>query len=413
MDTIRYRISKNKKKNIKFNRLLDNTIPRIPYFDLKLTDRNMVTCHNGQRKLLFTEIEFLSIVAKEHKLSDCLVLYIGAAEGYHIPILHRMFPDVKFLLIDPRDFYAKLYEQPDVYTIINEFYTDDITDRVLKIANGRKILFISDIRVETTEENILNDIFNQQKWLILLDAEYYMLKFRLPYIDDKGAYLNKEFDSSMVKNKIVTIKKKKKEDEIELLNGDIYIQLYPPSRSSETRLIGKKKNNKFEITTYSISDYDEKLNYYNNFIRNSPNYFKESEKVKYHLLGYDDGYDSVGEYYIMYHYILNYLKKEPSFNHIIELLYEMNVDMYNIGVKYILYCLFNKVVLPEQKELYQDEIKDLPKILNYQMKYIKKSNILTDYQKKKMIKIVLMSTRILGYGDRGFYFKFKPKISIK
>jgi hypothetical protein len=51
-------------------------------------------CHNGQRKLLLTEIEFLSKSPK-------LVIYAGSAPNEHMPILLDMFPEHKFLLIDP------------------------------------------------------------------------------------------------------------------------------------------------------------------------------------------------------------------------------------------------------------------------------------------------------------------------
>lgn len=51
-------------------------------------------CHNGQRKLLLTEIEFFS-------KSPNFIIYIGSAPNEHMPILLEMFPTYKFLLIDP------------------------------------------------------------------------------------------------------------------------------------------------------------------------------------------------------------------------------------------------------------------------------------------------------------------------
>lgn len=412
---IKYRVSKTKNKLFKFNRLLNDKVPKKEYYSLKNSELNLVSCHLGQRKLLFSEIEFLSIVAKDNNLSDYLVVYIGAAAGYHFPVLHRMFPEVKFLLIDPAPFYPKLRDKPDVYIIINDFFTDDTIKQVLKIANGKKILFISDIRVEPEESKVIKDMHNQQLWLIELDAEYYMLKFRMPYIQKDGTYINENFDISKYKNKFEKIKIKNENDEFQSLTGDIYIQIYPPRRSSETRLIGcKNKNGKYELTTFNITDYDQMLNYYNHFIRNSPNYFEDSQNMKNHLLGYDDGYDNVGEYNIMYYYIKNYLKKEPSLKKIVNLLYDMNVEMFDIHRKYILDCLFTRGLEKDQENRFYEEIMSMPTILNEQLKIIKQSNILTEYQKKKMIKIVWKSTPILGYdNNKGFYFKRNPKMLVR
>jgi hypothetical protein len=412
---IKYRVSKTKNQLLKFNRLLNENIPKKEYYSLKNNELNLVSCHLGQRKLLLSEIEFLSIVAKNNNLNNYLVVYIGAAAGYHFPVLHKLFPEVKFLLIDPNPFYSKLREQPDVYIIINDYFTDDSIKQVLKIAKGKKILLISDIRVEPEESKVIKDMHNQQKWLINMDAEYYMLKFRMPYIQRDGTYINEDFDISEFKDKFDKIKIKKQNDEFQSLSGDLYIQLYPPRRSSETRLIGSKnKNGKYELTTFNITDYDQRLNYYNHFIRNSPNYFEDSQKLKEHLLGYDDGYDVVGEYYIMHHYVKYYLKKEPSLKKIINLLYEMNVIMFDIHRKYILDCLFTRGLEKDQENRFNEEIMSMPAILNYQIQLIKKSTILSEYQNKKMIKIVWKSTPILNYNnDKGFSFKRNPKMLIR
>ena len=51
-------------------------------------------CHHGQRKLLLTEIQFMT-------RSPNLIIYAGSAPNEHMSILLDMFPDNKFLLIDP------------------------------------------------------------------------------------------------------------------------------------------------------------------------------------------------------------------------------------------------------------------------------------------------------------------------
>lgn len=77
-----------------------------PYFVCRLNtvQRKLKQfCHHGQRKLLIGEILHLSSILKS--FDDCaLVIYAGAAGGNHLPILGHLFPNVKFICIDPNEF---------------------------------------------------------------------------------------------------------------------------------------------------------------------------------------------------------------------------------------------------------------------------------------------------------------------
>lgn len=53
-------------------------------------------CHSGQRKLLLTEIQFITKFG-----GTPLLIYAGSAPCEHISVLLEMYPDLKFLLIDP------------------------------------------------------------------------------------------------------------------------------------------------------------------------------------------------------------------------------------------------------------------------------------------------------------------------
>eukprot|EP00906_Rhabdomonas_costata_P032463 RCo045732 len=75
--------------------------------------------HWGQAKLLLSEMDFLSLHAKD----NTLVVYAGAAPGLHIPYLAKLFPEVQFELIDPARFDAE--EKPGVKIhVVNEKFTD-------------------------------------------------------------------------------------------------------------------------------------------------------------------------------------------------------------------------------------------------------------------------------------------------
>ena len=63
--------------------------------------------HWGQRKLLLSEIEFLTLIGR-NDLRGATVVYARAGPGTHIPQLTRMFPQVHFILVDPAPFAREL-----------------------------------------------------------------------------------------------------------------------------------------------------------------------------------------------------------------------------------------------------------------------------------------------------------------
>lgn len=65
--------------------------------------------HNGQRKLFLTEVQFLTEVMMNkspgvNTRRQINVVYAGAAPGNHDYILAGIFPNIKFILVDPRCF---------------------------------------------------------------------------------------------------------------------------------------------------------------------------------------------------------------------------------------------------------------------------------------------------------------------
>jgi len=255
--------------------------------------------HWGQRKLLLSEIEFLT----KYGMDDCIVIYIGAAPGSHTyeltKMFHTIYPNMSYILIDPAPFNKKLTEisslkeyeriekkEPNI-TIINEYFTEElITDLKNNYINGKNILFISDIRRgdiqtddnDTIEEDIKKDMELQKLGVITLNPEHSMLKFRLPW--EKGT--------------------------TNYLDGDIYLQTWAPVNSTETRLyISKNYNNEgtyFNMKNYDNTEYEELLCFYNRIARPS---FYYHQCYDWKDTGYDYCYDCVSEVYI----ISCYLKK--------------------------------------------------------------------------------------------------------
>lgn len=98
-------------------------------------------CHNGQRKLLLTEIEFFS-------KSPNFIIYIGSAPNEHMPILLEMFPTYKFLLIDPN---YHTFDSDYKYVYMN---VDVISQRTLK--NVKRDLDGRDTRRYNNAKRLLN-----------------------------------------------------------------------------------------------------------------------------------------------------------------------------------------------------------------------------------------------------------------
>lgn len=75
--------------------------------------------HWGQRKLMLSEVEFLTRFAEP----NIICVYAGAAPGTHIAFLSELFPEVTFVLVDPSDFSVR--PTPRIQ-IRQEFMTDTV-----------------------------------------------------------------------------------------------------------------------------------------------------------------------------------------------------------------------------------------------------------------------------------------------
>ena len=122
--------------------------------------------HFGQRKLLITEIMFLTL--KAHPKKEYTIIYAGAASNSKYPVLYELFKMCRFILIDPNPFSKNvtmtehIYFPPRTATeliinqiktnpqlrtfVINDLCTIDLISALAKLPDN--ILFISDIRTK-------------------------------------------------------------------------------------------------------------------------------------------------------------------------------------------------------------------------------------------------------------------------
>lgn len=337
---IKYNFTEDRKAH--FFRSIDK-LERIPWDNSEQTN---ITCHWGQRKLFYTEVEFLTIASQHMNIDkeECLIVSIGAANGAHTALYKDLFPNTQFLMYDPAKFAIQQDSQFIIKTDKDGFFTDDTIQDVIRIANGRKILYICDIRMETDELSIWENMKQQQRWGIQLGVEMMMLKMRLPFTTD--VTIDHDFSYSLdgIADKVVVQDmNNKKWNNLLYLDGGIFIQIHAPVRSTETRLItGKIKymnskasdtnGEKYALKYYDSIEYEEKMNHFNLHERNYTYSYKKSDDIKNHLLGFWNNYDTTGEYYICNEYLTKYKKQQYNHGAVIKLLHKINVFMHNRNI---------------------------------------------------------------------------------
>jgi len=260
-----------------FSRTLNDTDERKEYVarEKKVTD----FMHHGQRKLLMSEIEF--ITTEYHKFKPNgkkILLYIGASTGQtsvHTYTLAKLFPEIEFHLWDNNKklpdklkFYKKLYKfknDKGVDIGLNAVdipvgsYGDKVKARIkifkrwfsdedTKYYKNKNVLLVSDLRnpdIKDTSDSqksnqlILDDLKLQSDFFIDIKPVSALFKFRLPWDNNKTKYLD----------------------------GDIYLQAWETLRSTETRLIPKgwegKKSGEPKMKEYDDLIYEQQMFYFN------------------------------------------------------------------------------------------------------------------------------------------------------
>ena len=210
--------------------------------------------HWGQLKLFLTELQFLVEYWDNDSVPDPIIVYAGAAHGYHIPILADLFPDIReWHLYDPRNFGIR---ETDKIKIYQQYFTDEDAD--YWSSQEDNILFISDIREDSfvtlsddkdLELSIKYDMDLQKKWVLIIDPIAASLKFRLPY-------------SHVMAEKTM-----------EYLDGDVLLQSFSGPTSTETRLVPfRDEEGNYLLKDYHPLHYEKALFYHNSVTRTSKIY---------------------------------------------------------------------------------------------------------------------------------------------
>lgn len=207
--------------------------------------------HWGQRKLHMSEMDFFTTYTNRNDAYT--VVYAGAANGQHIPLLLKLFPNLDFHLYDPAPFSPVVLEHPSLKINLYKdsvlpvgFFTDEIA---AKYTNVKNLLFICDIRLAPSmkktdpeyaqqfEKKVDYDMNIQKNWVDIMKPEFSILKMRIPY------HIKEDY---------------------EYLDGDVRFQIWAPVASTETRLIVKKGS---FSKKYIPEIYENQCAYFNNQMR--------------------------------------------------------------------------------------------------------------------------------------------------
>ena len=364
-------------------KIILNTIPiyvndllGVTIYDHELLDWQP-KCHWGQKKLLLSEIQFFTRICKTLKiknLKDFAVVYVGSAGGHHLPILYDMFPDLLWLLYDPAPFSKEVMQHPTINKsvfVFNMFFTDETIKHVNNNCKNRKILFISDIRVEAKEVKIIKDMRDQAHWGMELNSPFMLLKFRLPYEDLDEIPKNNEqlnLNKNMLNNPSFSTNKDKY---MVYLKGDIYLQIFPPPYSGELRLFVEQKNNKYDLEEYNYLEIEKKLFKYNyhfrlDFICHNTEEICKNIPLKYINLipGYDTSIECLMEYIIIKEYYEYFYNINDDIK-LIHKMYDMNFLLEKLTGRNFLNCSYDTILkyyLRSDKNIKLKYWKDIIKI---------------------------------------------------
>lgn len=442
----------------KFSRVIKMTDTIMPYMEEKKEDKWKVfddkaipvftNCHWGALKLFYSELEFMVHISKHIDINECLVLYVGAQPGFRLKHLYikHFFPKMHMLLYDPLEFDIEEDEQIIIKTGAAGWFTDESINEVLEIANGRKIIYITDIRLSdddayTKESLIHDDIQKQQRWGIMMSAEFMLLKFRMFFYqkDPKEVDFIDNTIPEEYKDKIIFKKnedKHKSKDKWLLhLDGTIFTQIYSPQRSTESRLFVKKikyyknankyskeEQEKYKMKYYDNIRYEGIFNYFNIIRRNQKWEYKKSKKLCKYIPGFTTSYSSASEYYI----IRKYLKSQnikSTFKKILEKILLVHTFLGNRYNNNLIMCgllknykhdseseIYHLFGYEYEKDMFVNKIKKIIekniKTSNKQLQKLIKTKNISEEQKKEYINSIKRKNRF-------YYIDNNNKIIIK
>lgn len=243
---------------------------------------NIMILHHGQRKLAYTEIQCLTHFLQS-PTDVATIVYAGAAPCTHLPILLKLFPNTIWHLYDPAPFDFNLKQYHNVHTN-RAFFTHDVA----KIWRNNCDIFISDIRLNTSESQIKNEMQWQMEWAQIIEPKLgSMVKYRPPYT------------IPMQPN-----------DPFNYMDGYINMQTRAPPFSTEARLISSNEQIRGKLVEHDPVHYEDFCYQYNmRRIWQTIDFDENDELIK--IDGYDRCHDCAMEVLIWKEFKIKYRIDTP------------------------------------------------------------------------------------------------------
>jgi len=267
---------------------------RRKYENIKINNK-----HDGQRKLLLSEVQFLA----EH--NGRVVVYAGAAPSVKGAFLASLFPNRTFVLVDPNRFNIAPYgnvsvvnarriqdvnfQQPGIF-IINSLMTEDIAKFVVGMVGSNDLLFISDIRTtindgvassnnEPTTTDIVWNMAQMAIWMKIMTPNASLIKFRLPF-DSNGQLNNPTVAADVEKAKklgldlgpVMTGAR------LRYFEGKLNLQAWAPASSAETRLVITRDGLNRIVDYPLLNDYEDAMFFYNSVQRQAKDIYNSDAR---------------------------------------------------------------------------------------------------------------------------------------
>ena len=220
----------NPENSVIINELLTTKHNALQYLDdiehtkERQEDTNLIrtTIHVGQLKLLLSELEFLTEVLDDNK-ANATVIYAGSAPSNKIYYLSTLYPNVKFILVDPNEHFIMFedgnhYESKKSDMVIyldtkNKNNKYGVKKHVVNLYNGKvekknkrevdvnfkeyytnkekKNYLLNFIKNSNYRFYIIEDLFTNDIADLFKDIECYFISDIRSNINDMNSYLSK------------------------------------------------------------------------------------------------------------------------------------------------------------------------------------------------------------------------------
>ena len=248
-------------------RIIGAVANRMKYF--KRDNESKTVVFQYYRRELIETVEFLTQSLIPSKIDEYVFVFVGAAPGYDVSYLRKLFPTLKFVLFDPKPISREIGGDTEIY---QELFTNKWAKQLGARYRQKKILLQCDTRISS--KKLRENLLMIRIWHGIMNVHRGAYEMTLPY-DSDGFSL--------------------------FLKGKLYFPVWSKPAGADCRLITDFKSN--ELVRYGHRYHEEVMMYFNCIARTCM--YTNNEL---HLPDiYDACYDCTTEKLILSEYVCNFL----------------------------------------------------------------------------------------------------------